>query len=75
MILDFAIPPSPKLYNTVRAGLIANGDTLGNWAKCNNESLQFVKCALIGQINSPRAKAVRRKIVTDIKRGNHDQAS
>ena len=75
MILDFATPPSPALYNHVRAGLIAKGDTLGQWARRNGESLQMVKASLVGNVNSPKAKGICKAVIQEIEAGKHDKAS
>ena len=75
MILDFTTPPSKKLYDHVRAGFIAHGDTLTTWAKRKGYNQQDAKDALCGVINSPRAIKIRKDAIMAINTLNQKTAS
>ena len=66
MILKFTTPPSKALYDHVRAGFTANGDTLGQWAKRQGFTLQDAKDALCGVCNSPRCVQIRKSAISAV---------
>ena len=75
MILNFTTPPSRELYNHVKAGFVANGDTLAQWAKRNGIFPMNAVDAVLGRSNSPAAQKIRKKVIMTLTQYSRNQAS
>ena len=68
MFLDFTQPPSKKLFQTVRAGFIAQDSSLSTWCKQNGINLNYATHSLCGSTDGPKSKIIRNKIIADLQK-------
>jgi hypothetical protein len=55
-------PPSLKLLRRIKAHFIANGTTLAEWCRANNQLHSNVRQAILGSWNGPKGSALRAKL-------------
>lgn len=56
----------PGTLKAVRASLVLRGSSLSQWARKNGVKRQNVTKALLGEWQGPKAKALVRKIISDV---------